>query len=164
MILSSDTEQITQGSLGFQEKSGILAVWPPWINSNSGGPSSASSGDCSSPILLKSQTFSLRSVPLEAKIVSLWGDHWTCMWEKNLSIRKLRRGEFPGGPLLKNPPYNVGDKCLIPDQGTKIPHTAGQQKPTSHTSRSLCNATKDPCNDDLTQPKQVNAKCHPTLT
>lgn len=32
MMLSSDTEQMTQGSLGFQEKSEILAVWPPWIN------------------------------------------------------------------------------------------------------------------------------------
>lgn len=53
MILSSETEQITQGSLGFHVKSEILAVWPPWMNSNSGGPSSASSADCSSPILLK---------------------------------------------------------------------------------------------------------------
>lgn len=32
MMLSSDTEQMTQGSLGFQEKSEILAVWPPWMN------------------------------------------------------------------------------------------------------------------------------------
>lgn len=32
MMLSSDTEQITHGSFGFQEKSEILAVWPPWIN------------------------------------------------------------------------------------------------------------------------------------
>lgn len=32
IILSSDTEQMTQGSLGFQEKSEILAVCPPWMN------------------------------------------------------------------------------------------------------------------------------------
>lgn len=32
IMLSSDTEQITQGSLGFQLKSEILAVCPPWIN------------------------------------------------------------------------------------------------------------------------------------
>lgn len=32
MMLSSDTEQITQGSFGFQEKSDILAVCPPWMN------------------------------------------------------------------------------------------------------------------------------------
>ena len=43
MMLSSETEQMTQGSLGFHEKSEILAVWPPWMKSSSGGPSSASS-------------------------------------------------------------------------------------------------------------------------
>lgn len=32
IMLSSDTEQITQGSFGFQEKSEILAVCPPWMN------------------------------------------------------------------------------------------------------------------------------------
>lgn len=32
MMLSSDTEQMTHGSLGFQEKSEIFAVCPPWIN------------------------------------------------------------------------------------------------------------------------------------
>ena len=42
MMLSSETEQTTQGSLGFHEKSLILAVCPPWMKSNSGGPSSAS--------------------------------------------------------------------------------------------------------------------------
>ena len=51
MMLSSETEQMTQASVGFQEKSEILAVWPPWMNSSSGGPSSASSAFCSSPIL-----------------------------------------------------------------------------------------------------------------
>lgn len=51
------------------------------LTSNSGGPSSASSGDCSSPILLRSHTLSLLSVPLEARMVSLWGDHWTCWAE-----------------------------------------------------------------------------------
>ena len=38
---------------------------------------SASSAVCSSPIFDRSQTWSRRSVPLEAKMVSLWGDHWT---------------------------------------------------------------------------------------
>ena len=47
-MLSSATLAMTQSSLGFQEKSGILLVWPPWMNSNDAGPSSASSGVCSS--------------------------------------------------------------------------------------------------------------------
>jgi hypothetical protein len=45
-MLSSATEATTQSSLAFQEKSLILLVCPPWMNSSSGGPSSASSGDC----------------------------------------------------------------------------------------------------------------------
>ena len=32
MMLSSDTLQSTQASFGFQEKSEIFAVWPPWMN------------------------------------------------------------------------------------------------------------------------------------
>ena len=35
-------------------------------------------------------------------------------------------GDFPGSPVVKNPPYNAGDVDLIPAQGTKIPHAAGQ--------------------------------------
>ena len=45
-MLSSATEATTQSSEGFQAKSETLEVWPPWMNSSSGGPSSASSGDC----------------------------------------------------------------------------------------------------------------------
>ena len=46
-MLSSATEAMTQSSEGFQAKSETLDVWPPWMNSSSGGPSSASSGVCS---------------------------------------------------------------------------------------------------------------------
>ena len=35
-------------------------------------------------------------------------------------------GYFPGGPVVKNPPYSAGDLGLIPGQGTKIPLAAGQ--------------------------------------
>ena len=34
--------------------------------------------------------------------------------------------DFPGGPVVKNPPYNAVDMGSIPDQGTKIPHAVGQ--------------------------------------
>ena len=42
--------------------------------------------------------------------------------------RELRNGsvgDFPGGPVVKNLPYNAGDAGLIPGQGTKIPHAVG---------------------------------------
>ena len=31
-------------------------------------------------------------------------------------------GDFPGGPVVKNPPTNVGDRGSIPGLGTMIPH------------------------------------------
>ena len=38
----------------------------------------------------------------------------------------MKAWDFPGGPVVQNPPYNAGDAGLIPGQGTKIPHAAGQ--------------------------------------
>ena len=35
-------------------------------------------------------------------------------------------GDFPGGPVVKNPPCNAGDMGLIPGQAAKIPHATGQ--------------------------------------
>ena len=34
--------------------------------------------------------------------------------------------DFPGGPVVKNPPSNAGDAGLILGRGTKIPQAAGQ--------------------------------------
>ena len=42
---------------------------------------------------------------------------------------RLERNEIrglPGGPVVKNLPAKAGDSGLTPDQGTKIPHAAGQ--------------------------------------
>ena len=32
----------------------------------------------------------------------------------------------PGGPMVKNPPSNMGDMDSIPGQRAKIPHAVGQ--------------------------------------
>ena len=50
---------------------------------------------------------------------------------------KDNQKDFPGGPMVKNLPSNVGDMGLIPGQGTKIPHALGQL--------SLCTARKTQC-------------------
>ena len=34
--------------------------------------------------------------------------------------------DFPGGPVVKKPPYSAGDSGSIPGQGTKMPYAAGQ--------------------------------------
>ena len=43
-----------------------------------------------------------------------------------LESLKSRHRDFPGGPVVKNPPYNAGHAGSIPGQGTKIPHAMGQ--------------------------------------
>ena len=43
--------------------------------------------------------------------------------------------DFPGGPVVKNPPCNAGDVGSIPSQGTEIPHATGQL--------SLCTTTTE---------------------
>ena len=49
---------------------------------------------------------------------------------------KRNEREFPGGPVVKNPPSNAGDVGSIPGGGTKIPHATGQL--------SLCATTTEP--------------------
>ena len=41
--------------------------------------------------------------------------------------------DFPGGPVVKNPPCNAGDVGSITGRGTKIPHVAGQLSPRTTT-------------------------------
>ena len=36
--------------------------------------------------------------------------------------------DFPGGPVVKTPPFNAGNLGLIPDQGNKIPHARWQSQ------------------------------------
>ena len=54
--------------------------------------------------------------------------------ETKKSIRNEKIRDFPGGPVLKNPPYNARDSGLIPGQGTKIPLSAGQLSPRATTT------------------------------
>ena len=65
-------------------------------------------------------------------------------------------GDFPGGPVVKNPPSNAGDVGSIPGWGTKMPHAAGQLSPRAATTEpahsrahmpqleSLCAITTEP--------------------
>ena len=83
--------------------------------------------------------------------------------------------DFPGGPVVKNPPSNAGDKGSVPGWGTKIPHATGQLslcattreahtlqllspctlQPVLPSKRSLCTATsKSPCAPKKTQHSQ----------
>ena len=46
--------------------------------------------------------------------------------------------DFPGGPAVKDPPYNAGDVGSIPGQGTKIPNATGQLSPHVTTTELTC--------------------------
>ena len=46
--------------------------------------------------------------------------------------------DFPGGPVVKNPPSNAGDVGSIPGQGTKIPHATGQLSLSATTTELTC--------------------------
>ena len=41
-------------------------------------------------------------------------------------LKKTNTLDFPGGPVMKNPPCNAGDMGSIPGEATKIPHAAEQ--------------------------------------
>ena len=55
----------------------------------------------------------------------------------NLDIRGRSKSffrDFPGGPVVKNPPSSAGDAGSIPGRGTKIPHATGQPSPRATTT------------------------------
>ena len=55
------------------------------------------------------------------------------------SLGKLpSKGDFPGGPVVKNLPCNAGNTGLIPGWGTKIPHAMEQLNPRATTRASVC--------------------------
>ena len=67
-------------------------------------------------------------------------------------------GDFPGGPMVKNPPANAEEVDLIPGQGNKFTHAEGNLslnttttkphalEPILHNTRSHCNEKPEHCN------------------
>ena len=58
----------------------------------------------------------------------------------SLVVKTPTAGDFPGGPVVKNPPSRAEDEGLIPGQETRIPPVTGQlnlhpstrEKPKNH--------------------------------
>ena len=48
------------------------------------------------------------------------------------------QGDFPGGPVVKNPPSNAADAGSIPGWGTRIPHAVGQLSLRTTTREPMC--------------------------
>ena len=53
------------------------------------------------------------------------------------SLFKDTQGDFPGGPVAKNPLCNARDMGSIPGQGTKIPHDVEQVSQYATTRESV---------------------------
>ena len=70
-------------------------------------------------------------------------------------LLKLSR-DFPGGPVVKNPPSNAGDTGSIPGQGTKIPHAVGQLSPCA-TTTELMRLNERACVLQITEPMRPGA-------
>ena len=49
-----------------------------------------------------------------------------------LIFRERGHRDFPGGPVVKNPPYNPRNAGLVPDWRTKNPTSCRTAKPTGH--------------------------------
>ena len=42
--------------------------------------------------------------------------------------KNLKVGDFPGGPVVKNPSCNAGDIGSVPGKGTNIPHVVSNYR------------------------------------
>ena len=78
---------------------------------------------------------------------------------KTKSIIRNKVRDFPGGPVVKNPPSNAGDTGWITGQGTKIPHAVGQ---LSHAPQllSLAASTREPACRKLQSPHALEPVHH----
>ena len=54
-----------------------------------------------------------------------------------VQIQVHRPWDFPGGPMVENPPSSAGDTGLISGWGTNIPRATGQLSPCT-TTREAC--------------------------
>lgn len=50
---------------------------------------------------------------------------------------KDTKGNFPDGPIVKNPPHNAGEVGLIPGRGINIPQAKEQLNPDATATESV---------------------------
>ena len=118
---------------------------------------------------------SLLSLPIQM-LISPWNTLmntqrycWPATWASpnpvKLTHKTNHHKDFPGGPVVKNPPSHAGDSGSIPGQGTKIPHAAGQLNPCVPQLLSSCASTREPTGRKLQssrvlEPARHNCRAH----
>ena len=55
----------------------------------------------------------------------------------------IRLRDFPGGPVVENPPSDAGDGGSIPDRRTKVPHAVGRLSPHAAAREESTRHNKD---------------------
>ena len=50
------------------------------------------------------------------------------------TLKNYHTRDFPGGPVVKNPPSKAGEVGHIPDWVTRFPHALGQLSPCATTT------------------------------
>ena len=92
----------------------------------------------------------------------LWGCHCLLLMHPVgllhafLSIKLVTSRDFPGGPVVKNPPSNAGDVGSNSDWEAKIPHSSRQLSPQTI-------ALEVPTEPHAPQPRPSAAKNKPIL-
>ena len=76
-------------------------------------------------------------------------------------------GDFPGGPVVRNPPSNAGDAGSIPGQGTKILPQLSPHAATTEPTRSGAHAPqleRENCMPQLERSPHTTTKSPCTAT
>ena len=94
---------------------------------------------CWSVRILRTGMLGVESTRIEN--MGLWGHqclllmHPVGLLHAFLSIKLVTSTDFPGGPVVENPPSNAGDMSSNPAWEAKIPHSSRQLSP--HTTNTL---------------------------
>ena len=64
-------------------------------------------------------------------------DRWEAYHSPFEDLKIGEFADFPGGPVVENPPCNSEDKDLIPGWRTKIPHAMEQLNPCATTAGTV---------------------------
>ena len=72
-----------------------------------------------------------------AELILRFGTWANGRMEEQVWVEKIMR-DFPGGPVVKNPPRIAGEAGLTPGRGTKIPHAAEQLGPLATPREPRC--------------------------
>ena len=73
-----------------------------------------------------------------------WNNFLNIKWKNNTKQYYLKYRDFPGGPVVKNPPSKAGEAGSIPGQGTKIQNAAGQLSPRAPTTEAMRPGARTP--------------------